>query len=365
MNRTCFHEVNLESGAKMVEMFGYDLPWEYKAGGEAEHMATRQRVGCVDLGYMAKFHITGPDALNYLQMLLTTNIGNLENGQIRYTAICNDEGLMIDDATIWKYNDNDYVLVTGDEADLEWIENQAKSYNVSIQNDTFNTGALQVQGPNAHDVMKKFTGLDPKSIKYYHFKELDIDGHYVVAAKMSFTGSGGFEFHVANKDARWLWETLFEIGKEFEMLPFGQCALESLRQEGGYLLVGNDHDKTRNPLEAGIAQTVKLSKSNFNGKKALLQIAKEGIQKRIVWMSISDGTMPKPGDPIMLQGNKVGLVTSGSYSPDTKKGTAVGYVNVANAFPGQIYKIVIDGVEHSANLSLVPLYDSTGEIRRR
>jgi len=365
MNRTCFHDVNLESGAKMVEMFGYELPWEYSAGSKAEHLATRQKAGCVDLGYMAKFHIEGLDAQNFLQMLLTTDVGTLKKGQILYSAICDENGYMIDDATVWKYGENDYILITGDERDAEWIIRQAEQFNVHIRNDTFNTGALQLQGPMAHDIMRIFSGLNPDTIKYYHFKELIIDDRHVVLAKMSFTGSGGFEFHVANKDARWLWETLLDIGNEYEILPMGQCALESLRQEGGYLLVGNDHDKTVNPLEAGIAQTVNFSKPNFIGKQALLKIANEGISKRIVWFSIADGTEPIPGNAVILQNKHVGFITSGSHSPDSGKGVAMGYVQVANAFPGQVYKIITGGKEHDANLSLVPLYDADRQVRRQ
>jgi aminomethyltransferase len=222
-----------------------------------------------------------------------------------------------------------------------------------------------LQGPLAHAIMRRFTGLDPRGIRYYSFTETVVDGRRVVIGKMSFTGSGGFEFHVANNDARWLWKTLMEIGGEAGMLPMGQCALESLRQEGGYLLVGNDHDKTRNPLEAGIGQTVKFSKADFNGRRALLKIAEEGIQKRIVWMSVVDGTEPVPGDVVTLEGREVGFVTSGSYSPATGRGTAMAYVRVSRAFPGQTYAIGIGGAGHEASLSLVPLYDPTGEIRRR
>ena len=365
MKHTCFHDVNLEAGAKMVEMFGFELPWEYPKGGAAAPIAVREAAGLVDLGYMAKFHVTGPDSLKFLQKLLTTCVASMADGQIRYTALLDDSGLMIDDATIWKYKDNDYVLVTGDDGDESWIEDQAKGFSVNVANDTFNSGALQLQGPKAHGIMRKFTGEDPKSIKYYHFKEMTIDGREVVAAKMSYTGSGGFEFHVRSQDARWLWEALMGIGAPEGAIPAGQCALESLRQEAGYLLVGYDHDKTRNPLEAGIAQTLWLGKDGFNGKEAALKIAKEGIGQRIVWLSLAGGAVPKPGDPIVLAGEKVGAVTSGSFQPIAKRGTAVGYVSARHLFPGLRYQIDAGGELRDAALSLVPLFDPARELRRR
>lgn len=363
-SKTCFHNQNIKYGAKMTQMFGYDLPWEFAAGGEAEHMAVREKAGMVDLGYMAKFHITGVNSLRFLQMLLTTDVGTLKNGQIKYAAMCNENGLMIDDCTIWKYKDDEYVLVTGDESDKSWIMDQSRGFGLNIINDTFSTGALQVQGPFAHDIMRDFTGLDPKSIGYYNFRELTIYGHYVVAAKMNFTGSGGFEFHVAYKDAEWLFEKLLDIGMEYGMMLFGQRALESLRQEGGFLLVGQDHDKTANPLEVGIGQVVKFEKDTFNGKAALEKIAKKGVKTRLVWLNITDGTEPRSGDKVILCGKQVGVVTSGSYSPASGKGVAMARVQVGNVFPGLTYRVFTDDIGHDASLSPVPLYDPAHEIRR-
>jgi aminomethyltransferase len=365
MKRTCFHEVNLEAGAKMVEMFGFALPWEYSKGMAAEYAATREAAGLVDVGFMAKFHVAGPDSLRFLQKLLSTDVAGLAAGQIRYATILNHDGLMIDDATIWKRRDDDYVLVTDDEGDADWIGAQAAGLAVTIVNDTLNSGALQVQGPKSHDIMRRFTGADPFGLKYYHFKPMKIEGRDVVVAKMSYTGSGGYECHVLNKDARWLWETLLEIGAPEGLIPMGQCALESLRQEAGYLLAGNDHDKTRNPLEAGLAQTVRFDKADFNGKAALLRIAKAGISRRIVWLSVADGFVPKAGDDIALEGEKVGVVTSGSLQPMSGQGTAVGYVEVGKIFPGLSYRIVSGGAEHKASMSLVPLYNPTGGPRRK
>jgi len=365
MHKTCFYDMSIESGAQMHEVFGYELPLVFAAGGEAEHVATRDNVTFVDLGYMAHFAVSGADAAKFLEVLLTADTAKLRDGQIMYTAICNEAGIMLDDATIWKYADNQYMLVTGDEADEEWIKKHAAKFKVEVKNVTHNFGALQVQGPNAHAHMKKVTGLDPASIKYYTFKELTIDGRKVVAAKMSFTGSGGFEYHVEAKDARWLWDTLVKAGQEFKMLPIGQRALESLRQEGGYLLVGNEHDKNVNPLEAGIAQVVKLNKPDFIGKQALIKAMNDGISKRLVWMRLADKTVAKTGDAIMFQGRKIGSVTSGSFSGSAKKGTVVGYVNVGQIFPGQAYTIVTAEGERQAGISLVPLYDPTHEIRRK
>ena len=365
MNKTIFYDMSIESGAKMVEMFGYELPWTFAAGGEAEHAATRENVTCVDLGYMAKFHVTGADASKFLENLLTADVAKLREGQIAYTCLCREDGVVLDDATVWKFGDADFMLITGDEADYDWIKTQASKYAVNIENKTHTNGALQVQGPNAHPHMKKVTGLEPAGIKYYNFKVLNIDGHRLVVGKMSFTGSGGFEYHVDAPDARWLWDTLAKAGREYNMLQIGQCALESTRQEAGLLLVGNEHDKNVTPMEAGVAQVVKVNKPAFIGREALVKAMKSGISRRIVWMRLADKTVAKTGDAIMFQGQKVGVVTSGSYSGTAKKGTVVGSVNVGQIFPGQSYAVVTAEGERQAGISLVPLYDPTHEIRRR
>jgi aminomethyltransferase len=148
-----------------------------------------------------------------------------------------------------------------------------------------------------------------------------------------------------------------QAGKPFHIVPCGQAALESLRQEAGYILVGNEHDKSTNPFEAGIGWTVKFEKKDFNGKRALAAILKKGLKRHLVWFRLPGSEVAAKGDAIFSGNKQIGQVTSGSYSPTFKAGTALGYVAPAFAIPGATFQIEIDGARCPARLSTMPLYD--------
>ena len=357
MKKTSFHEVNLEHGAQMREMFGFYLPWEYAPGGVEEHLGTRQRASLCDLDYMGEFSIEGPDALKLVQKLFTNDYSNQEVGAIKYTAMCDAKGNMMDDGTVWRLGENKFMYVSGDEADYEWITQNAKGFEVETKNITSEITTLALQGPKAKAILSKLTSLDLDGIHYYHFKEGKTDGVDCLVDSMGYTGEAGFELHFHPQYARQIWTAVMQAGAEFNIVPCGQCALESLRQEAGYLLVGNDHDKNTNPLEAGIGWTVKFNKDDFNGKEALLEIKKKGVKRRLVWFKLKGEEVANTGDAIFSDGNKIGQVTSGSYSPTTKAGTAIGYVSPQFSIPGVDFEIEIAGKRCKAILSVMPLYD--------
>jgi len=357
VKKTSFHEMNLEYGAQMQEMFGYYLPWVYAPGHIEEHLATRQRASLCDLDYMGEFVIEGPDALDFTSRLITRDIRNQPIGGIKYTAMCDLKGNMVDDGTIWRLDETKFMLITGQEDDYEWILQNIKSFDVSIRNITSEHTTLALQGPKSKAILSKITDVDLSSIRYYHFKEAKVANVNCLVARMGYTGEFGYELHFQPKHARTAWDSVMQAGSEFKIVPCGQAALESLRQEAGYLLVGNDHDKNTNPLEAGIGAVVKFEKEEFNGKQALLKIMEEGIRRRLVWFKLKGGEIASKGDPIFIAGKQIGKVTSGSYSPTSKAGTAMGYVLPQFAIPRVDYEIGIAGRKSKAMLSVMPLYD--------
>lgn len=357
MKKTTFYEVNLENGAQMREMFGYYLPWEYAPGHSEEHIGTRERASLCDLDYMGELTIEGPDALKFVQKLLTADCSKQKVGQIKYTTMCNEQGNMIDDGTIWRLGDTKFMLITGDEGDFEWVQKNAKGYNVTVKNITTELTTLALQGPKSRAIVEKLTSIDLDTLPYYHFVNSEVNGVECIIDRMGYTGEGGFEFHFSPEYGRQMWTDIMQAGAEFNIVPCGQAALESLRQEAGYLLVGNDHDKNTNPLEAGIGFIVKFEKEDFNGKQALLDIALQGVKRRLVWFKLRGGEVASKGDVISINGRKVGEVTSGSYSPTGKAGTAMGYVEPQFAIPGIDFTIEIAGSKCKATLSIMPLYD--------
>ena len=364
MKKTPFHEVGLAQGAKMVELFGYYLPWEYSAGHEKEHLGTRTAASLCDLDYMGEFIIEGPDAQSLVQKLATNDYSKKAIGSVQYTAMCDSHGNMIDDGTIWRLGQNKYMVVSGAESDFDWIKSNAGGFNVTLKNITSEHTTLALQGPKSWHVMRKLTKFALETIGYYRFVETKVAGVDCILARMGYTGEFGYEIHCLPKHGRDVWDKVMEAGADIGIVPCGQAALESLRQEAGYLLVGNDHDKNTNPLEAGIGFAVKLNKADFNGKEALKQIALHGVSRRIVWFDIPSPAVPNKGDLILIGTEKVGEVTSGSHSPTRGRGTAMGYVKPEHTIPGLVFAIECEGKRHDAKLSVMPLYDP-GDSRTR
>lgn len=364
MKKTPFYEVGLEHGGQMTELFGYLLPTEYSPGHVKEHLGTRTAASLCDLDYMGEFMIEGPDALALVQRLSTNDYNGKPVGAIRYTAMCDDAGNMIDDCTIWRTGEHEFMVVSGDEEDFAWIERNAETFDVSVRNITSEHTTLALQGPKSAEVMRKLTDYDLDSLRYYRFVEADVAGVDCLLARMGYTGEFGYELHFHPKHGADVWKQTMAAGGDVGIVPVGQNALESLRQEAGYLLVGNDHDKTTNPLEAGIGFTVKLDKPDFNGKAALTKIARNGVTRGIVWFDIPSGAVVRTGDWVLFADKQIGQVTSGSYSPSRKRGTAMAYITAGHAIPGLTYSIETDGVRHDATLSLMPLYDPTDTVTR-
>jgi aminomethyltransferase len=362
MKKTAFHEVNLKHGADMRELFGYHLPWEYSPGALEEHISTRQKVSLCDLGYMGKFSIEGPGAQSFVQTLFTRDTGNMKSRSIKYTAMCFPEGTMVDDGTIWKLTNDKFLFISGDEEDYTWISEIAKNFDVNVKNITSEHTTLALQGPKSKDVLSRVTDIDLEKIRYYNFQSGEVAGVDCVVARMGYTGEFGYEIHFHPDSAKKVWTAIMKAGKKHGIVPCGQAALESLRQEAGYLLVGNDHDKSTNPLEAGIGWTVDFAKGGFYGKDALLDILREGVKRRLVWFKIPGGQVARKGDPITSGYMRIGEVTSGSFSPTFDQGTAMGYVRPEFSIHGVDFVIEIQGKSCKAKLSVMPPYDP-GDLR--
>jgi aminomethyltransferase len=364
VKKTPFHEVGLEAGAKMVELFGYYLPWEYSPGHCEEHQGTRNRASLCDLHYMGEFLVEGPDAQKLIQKLCASDLSKKRTGSIKYTTFCNADGNMVDDGTVWRLAEDQYLIISGDDADYEWVVQNAANLDVRTRNVTNEQTTLALQGPKSTLVLKKLTEIDIDAIRYYNFDSGKVNGVECRVARMGYTGEFGYEIHVHPQHGPDMWRAIMQAGSDIDIVPLGQAGLESLRQEAGYLLVGNDHDKQTNPLEAGLGWTVEFEKSEFNGKQALERVRKSGVDRTLVWFRIPDGTAPKKGDPIYTDGKKVGEITSGSYSPTFKAGTGVGYVRIEHAMNGVVYSIKTDDGDCAARLFVAPLYDP-GDVRTK
>jgi aminomethyltransferase len=365
MKETAFHQVNLRHGAKMREMFGYWLPWEYSTGHTAEHLGTRQRASLCDLDYMGECSIEGPDAAAFVQRVFTNDFRNLAVGRIRYTAMCDPDGHMVDDGTVWRFGEDRFRFVSGDEADYQWLVEQAAGSDLTLTNITGEVSTLALQGPSSRDVLAGIADVDLADIRYYGFVPAHVAGVDCLIAGMGYTGESGYEVHFHPRHAPVVWDAIMAAGAAIDIVPLGQAGLESLRQEAGYILVGNDHDRSTDPLEAGIGWTVRFEKPAFNGRDALLDVLRGGVRRRLVWFRLRSGAIAEKGASIFNGATQIGEVTSGSWSPTFKDGTAMGYVRPEFAIPGVDFEIEVDSERTPATLSIMPRYDPGDWLTKR
>ena len=283
MKKTPLYDVHIALNAKMVPFAGFEMPVSYD-GIKIEHQAVRNKVGLFDVSHMGEFVLKGEDATALLQWICSNDISKMKNMQCQYNCMPNDLGGIVDDLIVYKWDDNEYNLVVNAsniDKDLAWINKQIqeKGFQTSLENVSDQLALIAVQGPNAEKLIQGLTDINLNEIAYYHFNAGTIAGvEDVVISNTGYTGSGGFEIYVWNKDAVALWEALMEAGSELGVQACGLAARDTLRLEKGFCLYGNDINDTTSPIEAGLSWITKFSKDFVNA--AYHKALKEGGLKR-------------------------------------------------------------------------------------
>ncbi len=338
MKRTAFFDKHIALGAKMVEFGGYEMPVQYPKGIIAEHKVVRDGgVGVFDVSHMGEFSVKGVDALAYLQFLTVNDVSTLTPGKAQYSALPKPDGTIIDDLLVYMLAENDYmIVVNGATSEKDWAHfaEHAKSFNVTIRNDSDAMSLLAVQGEKSIPTLQKLTDVDLASIEYYHFVQGKLAGVDMTISRTGYTGETGIEIYFSSdKDTAYkVWDAVFEAGKEYGIEPIGLGARDTLRLEMGYCLYGNDIDETTTPLEAGLGWVTKLNKATPCIATEALKAQKEaGLTRKLVGFVIEErGAIARHGHPIIDDaGTKIGIVTSGNISPTTGKAIALGYVPLA------------------------------------
>lgn len=330
MKSTPFTQKHIELGAKMHEFAGYNMPIEY-SGIIDEHMTVCNAVGVFDVSHMGEFWVKGPKALEFVQNVTSNNAAALEVGKIQYSSFINDNGGIIDDLLVYRYEDEKFLLVVNAaniEKDWNWCVAH-KIEGAELENSSDNIAQLAVQGPKALDTLQKLTSLDLKDIPYYTFKVGDMAGvNNVIISNTGYTGAGGFELYFYPQYADKIWNAIFEAGKEFGIKPAGLGCRDTLRLEMGFCLYGNDLDDTTTPIEAGLGWITKfVDGKNFTARAILEAQKQNGVQRKLVGFELVDRGIPRHGyDLVNAEGEKIGTVTSGTMSPTRKIGIGMGYV---------------------------------------
>lgn len=354
--KTALYETHKGLGAKLVEFAGYEMPIQY-SGIIEEHKQVRTSVGVFDVSHMGEFLIAGEKAESFLNYVTINNVAGMSVGQAQYNAMCYEDGGIIDDLLIYKFEAHYLMVVNAANLDKDWNWLQAHiTDGVSLEDVSESITLLAVQGPNSRKLMQKLTDADLSKVKFYHFIEGKVDGVSATIARTGYTGELGFELYIENQYAEQIWNAIFNAGEEFDVLPVGLGARDTLRLEAGFCLYGNDIDKTTNPLEAGLGWITKLDKGNFIGKDALLKAQENGLSRRLVGFELQERGIPRHGYTITKNGEDIGEVTSGSQSPILSKGIGMGYVKWEYRKPGEEIAIQVRNKEIPAIVVKPPFH---------
>ncbi len=356
MKKTKFNNVHKQYGAKLVDFAGYEMPVQFSSIIE-EHKAVRNSVGVFDVSHMGEVIIKGDKALEFVQKITVNDASNLTNGRVQYSAMCYEDGGIVDDLLVYKKADDEYMLVinaSNTEKDLEWM-NKNNDFGVEIIDESDQFSLLAVQGPKAQEVVQKICSKD-LDLKYYYFFEAKVVDVEMIVSRTGYTGELGYELYFKGDEevAEKVWNALFEAGKEYDIRPIGLGARDSLRLEMGFCLYGNDIDNTTNPLEAGLGWITKLKKDGFNGQEALLKVKGEGLKRKLVPMIADDRAFPRHGYELTADGKVIGHITSGTVSPILEKPIAMGYVDKEYAAEGSKVNFKIRNKEIPAVVVKLP-----------
>jgi aminomethyltransferase len=329
MKETALTGLHIALGAKMAEFAGYNMPIVY-SGINEEHRAVRNSVGVFDVSHMGEFMLKGEKALDLIQLITTNDASKLADGKVQYSCMPNDKGGIVDDLLVYRWNESEYYLVVNAsniEKDWNWIKLH-NTFGVEMTNMSDDMSLLAVQGPNALKTLQKLTDINLSDIPYYAYAAGKMAGlDDVIISNTGYTGAGGFEIYVWNKDARAMWDAVFEAGKEFGIVPCGLACRDTLRLEKAFCLYGHDIDDTTSPIEAGLGWITKFTK-NFVMSDYHRSIKENGPKKKLIGFEITEkGKIPRQHFKIKdAEGNEIGEVTSGTQSPTLGKAIGMAYV---------------------------------------
>ena len=361
LKKTPLNKAHRELGGKMVDFGGWDMPVQYTAGVIGEHLRTRRHSGLFDVSHMGEFFVEGEDAIKFVDKLTTNDVTKLVDGQAHYSAFTYENGTVVDDLLVYRYDEGKLLLVVNagtTEKDWDWITSHVADENITLTNASADYCQIAVQGKDAIGIVQKLTDENLEEIKYYHFTVGKVDGVDAIISRTGYTGEDGFEIY-ANKDyAEQLWNKFLEVGNygdENGILPCGLAARNTLRLESAMSLYGHEISDEITPLEANLGWICKL-KTEFIGRDALVKQKEKGLTRKLVGFEMIDKGIARDGFDVYIDDVKVGTVTSGSPAPYLKKNIGLAFVPTEFANLGQEIKIDVRGKHSTAVIVPTPFY---------
>ena len=343
----------------MVEFGGWDMPVEY-SGIVHEHLAVRTAGGLFDVSHMGEIEIAGKDALAAVQHITSNDAGKLADGQVQYSALTTPEGTFVDDVLTYRLTGEHCMLVVNASniiKDFTWISQQIAGRGDAVAVNTSSRYALiAIQGPVAQQVLQALTAVDLAAIKYYWFTTGEVASVRVTISRTGYTGEDGFEVFVPPASAERVWDALLAAGKPLGVVPAGLGARDTLRLEAGMRLYGNDMDETTTVVEADLGWIVGWKKDAFIGSDVLKRQKADGAPRKLVGFEMLERAIGRHGYDVYLDGEKSGVVTSGTQTPFLKKAIGMAYLPAARSGVGTEFEIDVRGRRARARVVPMPFY---------
>ena len=323
-------DLHKELGAKLVPFVGWNMPIQF-AGVLSEHICVRERVGLFDVSHMGEIEVKGKDAKKFLQFLLSNNVEKMFDGSILYSLMCYETGGVVDDLLAYRFSENHYFLcvnASNSDKDYDWIARHASSFNVNIKNTSSETSQLALQGPDAKNVLQSLCDISLDDLSYYNFRKGMVNNVESLISRTGYTGEDGFELYLSPEKVSEVFRSLMEQGRSYGVQPIGLGARDTLRIEMGYPLYGNEIDNNPTPLDAGLGWVIKFDKGEFLGRGSLLKQKEQGSPRRkLVGLKLLTRGVPRAHYQVFKNGESVGEVTSGTFSPTLNTGVGLCYVS--------------------------------------
>jgi len=338
----------------MVDFGGWEMPQQYSSIRD-EHLAVRQAAGLFDVSHMGRFRVFGDASVEFMQGVVTNDVGALADAQAQYNLMCDDDGGIVDDLVVYRGSEGFFVVVNASnrEKDLAWLRARAPS-GVEVEDRTFELGLIAFQGPRAQELLPCDADLDP--IPFFGWGHGNVAGIHALISRTGYTGEDGFELFIAADRVADAWDAILAHGKAAGVLPAGLGARDATRLEAALRLWGNDMDESVNPYEAGLGWTVKLDKGDFVGRAAL-EAAKAGRPgRRLVGLRLEPGSIARHGAAVSAGAKQVGSITSGTHSFFLGYPIALAMVEAASLRVGDRVVVDVRGREAPAEVVKLPFY---------
>ncbi|HTM42465.1 MAG TPA: glycine cleavage system aminomethyltransferase GcvT [Terriglobales bacterium] len=365
IRKTALNAVHRGMGARMVEFNGWEMPVEYPATGGliAEHLAVRIRAGIFDVSHMGDIRIAGPQAVEATQHITMNDASRLAIGQAQYSALLYPQGTFVDDVIVHRLGEREFLLVINAgtrEKDFNWVHENVRGFNCTAENLSDDFTQIAIQGPRAQELLQQLTDADLGGVKFYWFTHGTLCGlKSILIARTGYTAEDGFEIYVPADEATSarVWNEVLKAGREFNALPCGLGARNTLRLEGRLPLYGHEISESINVWEAGLDRFCKMEKGDFVGRSALERARAAGLKRTLAGLEMVERGIARDGYKVLDEGGReVGYVTSGSHAPFLKKNIAVAYVPPSLAEVGTQLRVEIRGQGVGAKVVPTPFY---------